>query len=209
MFDISRQLNRPWANLRTLGRSKELATNTVNSDNVTMEPTPETPSSDHMRLLKPQGKMRTLQRHHAKAFFLYRQVHLLNKKYDRCLQAIFYPSIIFTACSAIIISLYACLKLHRQIPMPGLLFFPLLACDGFSVIFIVKVAAGVLNRSNRFLASARNNYMFSRQTLFKKIARSLGRIKIRFGSTNFIDQLTPFIFIDFCLTNTVNLMLIT
>lgn len=93
--------------------------------------------------------------------------------------------------------------------MPGLAFFPLLATDGFSVIFIVKVAAGVLSQSNKFLESAKNNWMFSSDSLFKKVANSLAKVKVRFGSTNFIDKLTPFIFIDFCLTNTVNLMLIT
>lgn len=146
---------------------------------------------------------------HAHAFYLYRQIFLLNRKYDSVLQSVFLPSIITAACSCIIIAMYACLKLHRMIPMPGLAFFPLLATDGFSVIFIVQVAAGVLSQSTTFLQSVNNDSKFSNRSLFKKVAKSLGEIKVRFGSTNFIDKLTPFTFINFCFTNTVNLMLLT
>ncbi len=63
----------------------------------------------------------------------------------------FIPAQITAGCLVIIIGLYTCLKLHSQVPMPGFAFFPLLSADGFAIIFISQVAAGVYTRSRNFV----------------------------------------------------------
>ncbi|CAL8074380.1 unnamed protein product [Orchesella dallaii] len=200
--------------LRRILRNKSAATKQQVLPISEPQPQLESPQMNNTEAVLPTLKIvrqniKQLEPRHSNIFFIYRQIQVMNKLYDEVLQAVFLPTIIGAACSCIIISLYACIKLHRMIPMPGLAFFPLLASDGFSVIYIVKVAAALLKQSEMFLETLRNNSKYSNKSVFKKVARSVVKIKVRFGSTNFIDQLTPFIFMDFCLTHTVTLMLVT
>lgn len=109
----------------------------------------------------------------------------------------------------IIIGLYTCIKLHSQVPMPGFAFFPLLSLDGFAMIFISQVAAGVLTRSKSFVEGTRKSKSYRRRSWFRKMARASYLIKIRFGSTNFIDKMTPLVYMNFCLTQTVSLIILT
>jgi hypothetical protein len=87
-------------------------------------------------------------------------------------------------------------------------FFPLLSLDGFAMIFISQVAAGVCQNSRAFVNAARKSRSYKRKTWFRKTAMSTSLIKIRFGSTNYIDNMTPLVYTNFCLTQTVSLVLL-
>ncbi len=93
--------------------------------------------------------------------------------------------------------------------MPGFAFFPLLTMDGIAMIFISQVAAGVYTRSKSFVNCARRSRNYRRKSWFTKMSRAQYFIKIRFGSTNYIDQMTPLIYMNFCLTQTVSLVILT
>lgn len=142
-------------------------------------------------------------------FHVYQHLRILGKLYNFCLQSIFIPTQISAACMVIIIGLYTCIKLHSQVPMPGFAFFPLLSLDGFAMIFISQVAAGVLTRSKSFVEGTRKSKSYRRRSWFRKMARASYLIKIRFGSTNFIDKMTPLVYMNFCLTQTVSLIILT
>jgi len=110
----------------------------------------------------------------------------------------------------IIVCLYVCVRLHQVIPMPGFAFFPLLSMDGFSVIYIIKIAAGVFVQSTNFVTTVRKSKQdYGRKTMYKKQVRSLDLIKIYFSKTNFVDKKTPLVFLDFAFAHTVSLMLLT
>jgi hypothetical protein len=49
---------------------------------------------------------------------------------------------------------------------------------------------------------------YMRNTFYKKVLKSVSKNKIRFGG-NFVDDLTPLVFLDFCVSQTVSLMLLT
>lgn len=74
-------------------------------------------------------------------FRLYREFQIVVKFYNKVFQTVFIPTLVATAIFVIIICLYTCIKLHKVIPMPGFAFFPLLSTDGFSVIFISRIAS--------------------------------------------------------------------
>lgn len=142
------------------------------------------------------------------AIRMYKEVQILSKLFDTVLQAVFIPTIIFCACSALIISLFACVKLHQQIPFPGIALFPLLAMDALCVMLVVKLSADVLTQSDKFLQAAKKIGRLFPKSLSGKRVTSLRRVKVSMGSTNFIEQLTVLVLLNFCTTNTVNIMLI-
>lgn len=143
-------------------------------------------------------------------FHLYRQIRVLSRLYDEAFEAVYIPTLITTACSCLVISLYACVKLHQQIPMPGLAFFPLLAMDGFCAIVIIKEGAGVFINSKRFLeVIGKKSGNLEQSAEQVKVASSLGKIRVHFGASNYIDELTAFVIMHCCVVNAVNLMLVT
>lgn len=142
-------------------------------------------------------------------FKLYNEFLITVKLYNRVFQAVFLPTLIATAIFVIIICLYTCIRLHGVIPMPGFAFFPLLSSDGFSVIFITRIASLVYIQSQRFVSEVRKSGKYSRRSWFRKKALSVDELKICFGSANFIDEMTPLVFLDFAFEKTVSLMLLT
>ncbi|OXA62350.1 hypothetical protein Fcan01_00835 [Folsomia candida] len=142
-------------------------------------------------------------------FRVYQHLRVLGKLFNFCLQSVFIPTQITAGCMVLIIGLYTCVKLHAQIAMPGFAFFPLISCDGLAIIFITQVAAGVYTSSSKLVKKARRSRRYGRNAWFRKMVRATHFIKIRFGSTNFIDQMTPLVYLNFCLTQTVSLVLLS
>lgn len=142
-------------------------------------------------------------------FQLYNELQIQARLYNRIHQSYFIPSIVTAAISVIVISLYTCIRLHSVIPMPGFAFFPLLSTDGFSVIFVLRIASIVYRKSHKIVCVVVKSANQSRKTWFRKKTNSLEMLKIRFGSANFIDETTPLVILDFAFTQTVSLMLLT
>ncbi|OXA45026.1 hypothetical protein Fcan01_20122 [Folsomia candida] len=124
---------------------------------------------------------------------LYRNIQILEKMFNGVL-------------------MYICVMMHDEIPMPAYLIFPLvlLNCLGNN-IFIFTFASWVNNVSTRTL---REQLMGmgrcgwgKRRSILSKEAKACTVLKIKFGS-NFIDRGTPLVIQDFCLTQTMSLILI-
>lgn len=139
----------------------------------------------------------------------YNTIRLLGILYNFCLQAVYIPTQVSAACSVIIIGLYTSVKLHSAIPMPGFAFFPLLAMDGFAMIFITRVGSEVVTCSKRFVQATRSCGEYGRSKEFRKRVAALDVIKVKFGGSNYIDSLTPLVLLHFCITETVSLILLS
>lgn len=108
-----------------------------------------------------------------------------------------------------IMGMFAILKLRHAIPFPAIMFFPIIASDGLSIIFIAKIAALAYVQSRTFLKLLSSNAKnYKKRSVFNRRLKSMDKIKIRFGG-NFCDDLTPLVFMDFWITQTVSLMLLT
>lgn len=93
--------------------------------------------------------------------------------------------------------------------MPGFAFFPLLAMDGLSMILISQMGSEVYGRSDALVAAARKSGRYKRKEWFAKVGKAAVVIKIRFGQTNYFDQMSPLIYLNFCATQTVSLILMS
>lgn len=121
------------------------------------------------------------------------------------------PTVIICSITLQVISQYVCIKLHDKIAMPGFLVFPLMCVDAFVVnVLVYSLASWVNSTSTEVLQSfERNTIQFGgRKSILAREIRACGVLKVKFGS-NFIENGTPLVIQNFCLVQTLNLLLIS
>ena len=144
------------------------------------------------------------------AFQFYRQIQIIGVIFNEENQSLSQPTLMMGVVMTTTSCLYTCIKLHRYVPMPGFLLFPISLADSFLIMFNAKVASGVLAESKRCLEVARNNSGGGGmpRSLYRRMVKAMGRVMIRFGSTNYFDQQTPFNLINHALSASVSAMLL-
>ena len=82
-------------------------------------------------------------------------------------------------------------------------------------MYNAKVGAGVLEESEKCLEVARKNTGWGkrgkgrgRRSVQRRMVKALGKVKVKFGSTNFFEQQTPFNLVNHALNTSVNAMLL-
>jgi hypothetical protein len=100
--------------------------------------------------------------------------------------------------------------------MPGFSFFPLMGLDNFITVFFMNdFASGIVMKSGLYLSSWRNASLLTHSNNKKgyhevrREIKSCTRMKVGFGSANYIDHLTPFVMEDFCINQTLSLILLS
>jgi len=140
---------------------------------------------------------------------LYKKLRVLEQYGSACYAHIFVPSLLLTATVLFFISTYVCLKLVGKIPMPGFLLFPgvLVNCIGV-LLLMTNEAANVFGNSKQVLDECKIIIQPPHKSkLVYQMAAACTPMKVRFGQ-NFIDKLTPLIMMNFCLSQTVSILLI-
>lgn len=103
-----------------------------------------------------------------------------------------------------ILSLFVIIKLHDQIPFPGFLIFPEGFITAFTSIMVFETIAAVLNTKSIGVIAAWSQ--LSTGKVRRKEVRSLRPLMVKFGQ-NYIDRGTPLVSQDFCISQTVSLLL--
>lgn len=140
----------------------------------------------------------------------YRSIQILEKYFNGYLMKRIVPMIVLSIPIIQVVSQYVCIQLHDEIPMPGFLIFPLIMFDCvLANVFVYSVASWVYSKSIKVLrAYARHTVKFSgRKSRLAREIKACAVLKIKFGS-NFIDNGTPLVIQDFCMNQTVSLLLI-
>ncbi len=102
-----------------------------------------------------------------------------------------------------ILGVYAVIKFHAQLPLPGLIILTEGYLTAFTAIMVFETLASILNtKSAEMLRVWRQVPNKSK----RKELRALRPLKVKFGS-NFIDQGTPLVSQDFCINQIVSLLL--
>lgn len=108
-----------------------------------------------------------------------------------------------------VLSLFVIIKLHTEIPFPGFLIFPEGFVTAFSSIMVFETVAAVLNAKSSKMIAAWKQICYTEKRNAKVKRREVGALRpliVKFGS-NFIDQGTPLVTQDFCVNQTVSLLL--
>lgn len=110
-----------------------------------------------------------------------------------------------------IICQYVCIKLHDQISMPGFLMFPLILVDAVVINGFVFTLASAINSTSAKLLEThvkRTVEFGGKRSVLAREIKACGVLKIKFGS-NYIDNGTPLAIQNFCLNQTLSLLLLS
>lgn len=142
---------------------------------------------------------------------MYRCIQLLEKSFNGFLMVRTIPAMVAFIPTLQIVSQYVCITMHDEIEMPGFLVFPLMLIDSVMVnIMVFTLASWVNNISTKFLHKLDKKIAGlrgTRKSNLRKEQVACCVLKIKFGS-NFIDSGTPLVIQNFCLTQTMSLILI-
>lgn len=160
-------------------------------------------------VVNPGSSMGQLEICHSACLDIYRGVQVLEKMFNVFLKDQIVPGMVSCLPGIQIFSQYVCIKLHSEIPMPGLLVFPMVLLDAvLNNILMFTLASSVNTLSGKILSSWRKALeLFKRRTPIKKQLKACTLMKIQFGS-NYIDNGTPLVIQNFCLSQTLSLLLI-
>lgn len=118
------------------------------------------------------------------------------------------PAVITVIPGLQIVPQYVCIKLHDVIPMPGFLLFPTYFLDCTLVnILVFTMASWVNSASEGIIRKWRQRAGMKRKSVLRKQMLACCPLKIRFGINN-IDRGTPLNIQNFCMDQTVQLLLI-
>ncbi len=143
---------------------------------------------------------------------LYKHLQILISYYNQIHQDAFMTAYMCFVGVAIIIPSYALISSWSAL---GTVQFLILMWIGgeavFGLIYCFGNFGGIYCDSYELIGALRNPTFFrdrKRKVLHRRVVNSLKPFKIMIGSVNFIDQLTPFSFIEFCFDRVVDLLLL-
>jgi hypothetical protein len=138
----------------------------------------------------------------------YTQLQLLNIMFNDIYHRDFF-AIFMAACSMIMVpSGYLLITSYHlnQIILIGLVLITIAEYAIIITLFIM--ASKIWNASVKFRKAWRTNQRLSSRPLTRRYGASLQNLKIKIGSSNFVEQNTPFVFLSFCIEQTIMLVLL-
>jgi hypothetical protein len=140
---------------------------------------------------------------------MYRITQILMTSWTGCTRKGVLPCILQAATIVCIISFYVCIVMSDQIPFPGFLLFPLLLLNSVCFIMFVCTKASSVNSSSIALIARERRKVanFRTNSLLRRVVVSIPPLKVEFAS-NYIDKLTPLVLLNFCINQTVSLLII-
>lgn len=136
---------------------------------------------------------------------MYRSVQILEAQLNDYSRIRVLPAFMSGGPFVEVLSLFVLIKLHDQIPLPGVVLF----LEGFitaaSALIVYETVAAIVNtKSVRIIGAWKGQ--FCRSKIKRREVTSLKPLMIKFGSS-FIDKGTPLITQNFCITQTVSMLL--
>lgn len=143
----------------------------------------------------------------------YRSLQILENRFNACFKNLFLPGILGSVSALFIFSLFVSIKFAQLVPLPGFLFFPLALFDCGVIILVEFSTAGFLHeRSASLVEIYKTQSMVGHgnnkvKKVTKMTAQSLAPLKIRMGM-NYVDKFTPLVILNFCVSESVSLIMI-
>lgn len=138
----------------------------------------------------------------------YKQIKLLEVKLNNCVGPIIVPVSFVGFPSIQILAFFTMIRLYDVVPMPAFLYFPRMYVDTLLLNVILQTLA-----ANLFIKSKRLRTKFIAEghawrKVDRKELQATINLSLKFGS-NYIDAGTPLVIQDFCVNQTVSLLLMT
>jgi hypothetical protein len=144
---------------------------------------------------------------HKKILGKYRQLQLLNIQFNQIYSRGYFAMVMSSVIAAVVTTGYFIVTSYHINQIIFILGgFPLIT--EYAIMFtIFTMASKVWNTSVEFRYAWKKNMRMSSRPLTRRYQASLQCLKIKIGSSNFVEQNTPFVFVSFLLEQTVSLLL--
>lgn len=138
-------------------------------------------------------------------FKIYRRLQILEVLISDYSRTRLLPCTLGVAPIVEVLGLFTIIKFHDRIPFPGILIFPIGCMTALTGLASLETMSGsVVIRSEEAISTWKKEA--GSNPLRRRKLRSLQSMKIRFGN-NYLDRLTALITQDFCLNQTVSLLI--
>ncbi|CAL8133083.1 unnamed protein product [Orchesella dallaii] len=152
----------------------------------------------------------------------YRQLQILERFLNRIHQDVITGAMLNMLIVSIIISAYSLIHLGSKISVPHLILFSCLLVDCIATIVLGFGAFALVHTESTITLEFLKNLLIPRLELkylccigigkfdlkkIKKFVGSLYPLKVQIGNTNFVEKTTPITVLEFCIGQTVNLLL--
>ncbi|CAL8085861.1 unnamed protein product [Orchesella dallaii] len=147
--------------------------------------------------------------HSSSKSIFFRELQIMSANF-RWIYACYMNVGIVVSCMIVqIISLYSCFKLGSKLPVPMLIFYCMAAVDcGFVILVVYGGLAEVYKVSKCLNKELKGKVDVQVNRWFRTFFKSCQIIKVHFGETSCIDEMTPLNFEDFVIQQTVSLLLL-
>jgi hypothetical protein len=139
---------------------------------------------------------------------MYKQLWIISKLLNECYHRIVFTWVMFLLYILVSVDLFVFVRFHSMISVPSAMFVGLTSLEGFvSLLFFNTIAGRIYHLSRKMPDEwVKRNEEVYRDTRIRRQLKSCLGIKIRVGSVNFVDRLTPFVVSGICLKVTVRLL---
>lgn len=157
----------------------------------------------------PLVYQRILEDRVTQALHTYRCILLIEKILNHSMKGQLVPAMIGVVPQIQVFTQFVCIKLYSKIPLPGFIIFPLLLIDSAINNLVIETMAAKVNTNSVKLLSALNCELKSlpRRSKCRKALKACTATRIQFGQ-NFVDKGTPLVIENFCINQTVSLLLL-
>jgi hypothetical protein len=158
-------------------------------------------------LLSDLQKIRMLKKSLKWKLLMYKQLMFISKLLNECYHWIVFTWVMFLVYVLVSVDLFVFVRFHSKVSVPSAVFVGLTSLEGFIGVFLFNTIAGRIYHLSRRMPDEwlRTDGVF-RDRLMRKKFRACSGIKIRLGSVNYVDRLTPFITSGICIKVTVRLL---
>jgi hypothetical protein len=139
---------------------------------------------------------------------MHKQLSIISKLLNECYHWIVFTWAMFLMYVIVSVDLFVFVRFHSMISVPSTMFVGLTSLEVFIALFLFNTIAGRIYHLSRKMPDEwlkRNEEVYRDKRMRRQLKSCLG-IKIRIGSVNFVDRLTPFVVSGLCLKVTVRLL---
>jgi hypothetical protein len=138
----------------------------------------------------------------------YRELQILNIMFNNIYQRDYFLYCMGTGILVVVANGYFILTMHHISGIFVMLGICMTFMEYIILITLLRMASKVWSNSIEFVWSWKRNDGLSTKRLTRRYGKSLQVLKVKMGSTNFVELNTPFVFFSFCMEQTISLVLL-
>jgi hypothetical protein len=140
----------------------------------------------------------------------YRQLQVINNVFNEIFRTDFFAIVMVGVALTMVLTGSFLLTSYHHVHQLVLIILAFTTFIEYCVIITIFIfASNVWTESDRFQWAWRKNDTFSKSRVAKKVGKSLRSLKIEIGSRNFVERNTPFVYLSFCIEQTISLVLLS